>query len=251
MKNKIIIAMHNNTNFIKTLKSYLVSTFAIIERQQVQSILQEIRINPVDCIVFHIEEKNEEYTQFGKIKKSFSHIPCIAVIDPLCIELARYCGSIGIEYVLPLEKMYSIKDEIARVCAEKNNKVYIGELSIDKNDPFYSKMIKESLLIIERDYLQISSINEIANLLETNESTLCREFNKYRLLSPKKILVHLKVHHAIKLMHNEGLNVREISSLSGFPDNKRMAECFHRMFGMPPGEYRAKHIDNTIFTQFE
>jgi transcriptional regulator GlxA family with amidase domain len=53
----------------------------------------------------------------------------------------------------------------------------------------------------------------------------------------------LKVNHAIKLMQNKGLNVCEIAYLSGFNNEKRMAECFHRMFGMPPGEYRIKHVN--------
>jgi transcriptional regulator GlxA family with amidase domain len=146
--------------------------------------------------------------------------------------------------VLPYEEIHRIKEEILKICEEKNNKVFIEDLSIDKNDPLYSVMLRESLLIMERNYLKIFNINEIANILRINESTLFREFSKFGLPSPKKILMFLKVRHAIKLMQNKGLNVREISSLSGFTDEKRMAECFHRMFGMAPGEYREKHVDN-------
>jgi len=39
-------------------------------------------------------------------------------------------------------------------------------------------------------------------------------------------------------------NIREISSLSGFTEEKRMAECFDRIFGMSPGKYRSKYIGN-------
>lgn len=54
----------------------------------------------------------------------------------------------------------------------------------------------------------------------------------------------LKVQQAIKHMRNHGLNIKEISKLSGFTDEKRMAECFKRMFGIPPGKYRLKYIIN-------
>lgn len=247
MENKTIIAVHNNTNFIEILKSYLIDTFAIIEEKKMQtlSLFQKIRVNPVICIVIHIDKDNPGYTHFEQFKKRFSHIPCIAVIASSDMELARYCGSIGIESVLPFEKIHSINEEIVRICAKNNNKVSLEDLSIDKNDPLYSPMIKESLAIMERDYLKIFNINEIADLLEINESTLSREFCKFGLPGPKKILMFLKVNHAIKLMQNTGLNVCEISNLSGFSNEKRMAECFHRMFGMPPGEYRIKNVHST------
>jgi AraC-like DNA-binding protein len=242
MKSKMIIAVHNNTNFIKTLKAYLVNTFTIVEKQKMQALFQEIRVNPVVCIVVHVDKDNPKPTHFEQFKKRFSHIPCIAVIASSDMELARYCGSIGIESVLPFEKIHSINGEIARICAEKNNRVSIEDLSINKTNPLYSPLISESLLIMERDYPKIFSINEIADLLEINEPTLSREFSKFGLPGPKKILMYLKVNQAIKLMQNQGLNIREISSLSGFTDEKRMAECFHRMFGMPPGEYRIKNV---------
>lgn len=243
MSSKPIIAMHKNPTFIKDLKSYISETFTIIEKQKVQSILQEIRINEqVACIIVHVEHTVPENTQFEQFKKCFSYIPCIAVINTPNMELARYCGSIGIESVLPYERMAYIKEEIVRICTEKNNKVILKEVSINKDDPSYSAIIKEAFSILEESYIKILNINEIADLLEINESTLSREFLKYNLPGPKKILMFLKVKHAIKLMQNKKLNIREISSLSGFTDEKRMAECFHRMFRMPPGEYRNKWI---------
>jgi len=245
MENKKIIAVHNNPNFFMTLKSYLVNKFVVVEKQNIQTLFQEIRVHPAVCIVIHIEKENFQQTHFGQFKKRFTNIPCIAVIAASDMELARYCGSIGIESVLPFDKIHRINDEIARICDEKYNKISLEDLSIDKTDPLYSSVIRESFSIMERDYPKISNINEIANLLEINESTLCREFNKFGLPGPKKILMFLKVNHAIKLMKNIGLNVYEISNLSGFSNEKRMAECFHRMFGMPPGEYRIKNVNST------
>jgi AraC-like DNA-binding protein len=241
--NKLILVMYKNVGFIENIKCYIPNTFIVIEKQKFESIRQEVRVNRIACIIVHIGyDDMPESIYFESFKKKFSHIPCIAVIASPDMELARYCGSIGIDCVLPFEKIHRIKEEIVRICAEKNNKVFIEDLSIDKNNPLYSVMIRESLLIIERDYLKIFNINKIADILEINESTLSREFSKFDLPSPKKILMFLKVKHAIKLMQNKGLNIREISSLSGFTDEKRMVECFHRMFEMTPGKYREKAL---------
>jgi AraC-like DNA-binding protein len=245
MENKLILAMHKNVEFVEKLKCSIANTYTVIEKQKLESILQEVRINHVACIIIYIGHDDiAENIHFELFKKKFSHIPCIAVIASPDMELARYCGSIGIECVLPYKEIHSIKEEIVKICAENSNKVFIEDLSIDKKNPLYSVILRESLLIMEKDYLKIFNINEIAAILRINESTLSREFSKFGLPSPKKILMFLKIRHAIKLMQNKGLNVREISSLSGFTDEKRMAECFHRMFGMAPGEYREKNIEN-------
>jgi hypothetical protein len=133
MESKIIIAVHNNTNFIKILKSYLVD-FTIVEKQKMQALFQETRINPVFCIVVHIEKNNSTLSHFEQFKKRFSHIPCIVIIASPNMELARYCGSIGIESVLPYEKMDCIRDEITRICAEKMSvKFHIYPDSVMKN----------------------------------------------------------------------------------------------------------------------
>ena len=76
----------------------------------------------------------------------------------------------------------------------------------------------------------------------TKEELAKRIREHFGLPGPKKILIRMKVEHAINLMRNSGFNIREIATLSGFTEEKRMAECFHRMFGIPPGAYRFKNI---------
>lgn len=69
------------------------------------------------------------------------------------------------------------------------------------------------------------------------------------MMSDESHIIFMKIIITIVFLSLQ--NVREISLLSGFTDEKRMAECSHRMFSMSPGKYRAKYIDNKIFTQFE
>jgi transcriptional regulator GlxA family with amidase domain len=159
------------------------------------------------------------------------------------MEMARFCGAIGIDCVLYDKELGRIGDEITRICSKKNNRAGLQEIGIDKTNPFFSSMARNALVFMEKNYPEILNTNEIADRLEISECTLSREFAKMQLPGPKQVLMLLKVHYAIKLMRNIGLNVREISSLSGFTDEKRMAECFHRMFGMPPGEYRQRKVN--------
>jgi len=244
MEQDVVIAMHKNDDFFGWLKYHLPKTVTVLEKKKMDTLLHVTRMNPVSCVILYLEHVIPDEPHFEQFKKGFPHVPSIAVLAHPNMELARYCGVMGIDSVLPYKDLEFIGDEIAKVCASKNNKVSLADISIDKMNTGYSEIVKEALSIIEKNYVKMLNTNEIADLLEIAEATLSREFAKFDLPGPKKILINMKIQHAIKLMRNQGLNNREIASLSGFTEEKRMAECFHRMFGMPPGEYRSKYIGN-------
>ena len=243
MEQNTVIAMHKNVDFFRNLKINLPENVNVLEKKM-EMLLQEIRMKPISCVILYIEHHISDELYIERLRKGFPSIPFIAILVNPSMELARHCGVIGIDSVLPYEDIELIGDEVTRICTLKNNKVRLEDISIDKTNVNYSEMLKEALSIIEQKYVKMLNTNEIADLMEITEATLSREFAKFGLPGPKKVLILMKIEHAIKLMLNKGLNIREISSLSGFTEEKRMAECFHRMFGMPPGEYRAKNIRN-------
>ena len=56
----------------------------------------------------------------------------------------------------------------------------------------------------------------------------------------------LKMYHAVHLMKNPGLNLKEISKLVGYSNQRRFNESFHRVFGMSPLEWRKRKMDADI-----
>ena len=244
MIQEFIIAVHQCDDFSRRLKFNLPDTIIVLEKKKMIMLPQAIRMNPISCIILHLDQNIPDELYFERIKKIFPHIPWIAVLasrDMEQLELARHCGVMGIDCVLSYDDIDLIEDKIAKVCAFKSNRVSLVDINIMKESANYSTMLQEALSIIERHYTKILNTIEISDLMELAESTLSREFVKFGLPGPKNILIRMKVQNSINLMRNKGLNIREISSLSGFTDEKRMAECFHRMFGMPPGEYRLKN----------
>jgi AraC-like DNA-binding protein len=238
-----VIVLHRQNDFVRRLKKCIPDTVTIVEKQKMRLLIQEARTRPISCVVLHIEPDIPDRTVFERFRERFPSIPCIAVLGSQNMEMARYCGAVGVDCVLSDKELSRIGDEITRICTEKNNKTCLQEIGIDKANPTFSPMVRDALVFMEKNHQKILNTNEVADRLEISECTLSREFAKMQLAGPKQILMFLKVHHAIKLMRNIGLNVREISSLSGFTDEKRMAECFHRMFGLPPGEYRQRSIN--------
>ena len=56
----------------------------------------------------------------------------------------------------------------------------------------------------------------------------------------------LKIHHAVRLMKNPGLSIKEIGELVGYTDQRRFNESFHRVFGISPLEWRKRKMDADI-----
>lgn len=232
-------------DIVRILKKHLSLHYDVISVNSLKMLFQKSRIlTPVCILVFLFCEKPQQ-TEWGYFKKNFPSLPCIAILGQPTIEMAHYCGMLGIDCVMSATELNLVDEVINRACLKKNSKVDLSEINIDKTLLWYSSLLRDALLIIENDYIKILNTSEISNLIEISESTLSREFSKYDLPSPKKILMSLKVKQAIKLMHNKGLNLQEIALLSGFTDEKRMGECFKRIFGTSPGKYRNSNlIDN-------
>jgi len=138
MGQDIVIAMHKSKDFWGMLNYHLPSTVTVLEKKKVRMLQQEVRVNPVSCVILHADKNIPEEPHFERFKKGFPHVPCIAVLSSNNMELARHCGSMGIESVLSYDDIDCISDEIARVCALKSNTVSLSDLSINKTNVNYT-----------------------------------------------------------------------------------------------------------------
>lgn len=243
MKPNRVLVIHSNADFMRAVLDGFDGAYEVIEKSSLRTLMPVSRIYNLACVILYIDRDTVPDAQYFKyFKKRFPAIPCLAAIHPNNLKLARQCGTLGIDSVLSYHDPEGVAKEVDALCEMKSFKVSLSELGIKKDERAYSKLMREALGILEQDYLKIVNTAEIAELMNVSECTVSREFAKWRLPGPKKVLMGLKIRHAIKLMSNMGFNVREIALFSGFSDEKRMSECFHRTFGMPPGKYRTQYI---------
>jgi AraC family L-rhamnose operon transcriptional activator RhaR/AraC family L-rhamnose operon regulatory protein RhaS len=104
----------------------------------------------------------------------------------------------------------------------------------------YSFVLRKSLRYIEQHYLTLMNTSEVADFAGISECTLSREFKKFNLPGPKRLLMYCKIKHATHLMRNEELKIKQIAAMSGFTNVKRFHECFQMVFECSPGEYRGR-----------
>jgi AraC-like DNA-binding protein len=105
-----------------------------------------------------------------------------------------------------------------------------------------SGSISESFIsIVESQMNAAPSINEIAESMKINRSTLFRAFVRERGVSPKRYLDNLRLDKASGLLSKTKLSVKEISEACGFPHPSHFGKVFLGQFGTSPAEWRRKH----------
>jgi AraC-like DNA-binding protein len=221
------LAIIKQENLYK-IRPYLDDEINLITRRNVRETIIQLRTKNISCTIFFMNKETiHEKEKFFLIKKKFPTIPLISIFTDRCIETAREFGEAGIDKVLHYSDIDRLNKEVVKLIHQHTIKITLKDIGITKLK--YSEKLNEALCILEKNYISLKGVKEIADLLEINECTLSREFKKYNLPGSKRILMYLKVHHAVRLMENSGLNKKEVAVLSGFSNEKRLAECLRRM----------------------
>jgi len=117
-----------------------------------------------------------------------------------------------------------------------NSRISLSECGIDLS--CCSPKVREAIQIMNKKYLTLKSVKEISDELGISEATLSNYFKRYYPIGPKKLLTTFKIRHAIYLMKNFELSLKEIAYLVGYPNQRRFSECFRRILGISPNKYR-------------
>jgi AraC-like DNA-binding protein len=221
------------------LKRQIEGQYSIHQIQDVEKIFQIARTQPIHVVLCYINEKTfHTDNKLFKFKEFFPKIPLIGIMNNQDIEIARKCGEIGFNKVWDFNKEEFLINEINEIIHSSNNRITIESFPINLN--LCTDLAKKILFFIEKRYLQIFDTNIVLDELSISESRLVNELKQNNLPNFKKIVLLFKIKHSILLMQNNGLNLTEISELSGFTNNKRFGECFMKVFNMTPKTYRNK-----------
>ncbi len=91
------------------------------------------------------------------------------------------------------------------------------------------------------------SLSFLAEKMHTTERSLVRLFRKNLKCSPMEYVIRMRLEHAARMLALDHSSMKNIASDSGFNSFSYFSRLFRRYYGMPPGEYRKKHIINEAF----
>ena len=85
-------------------------------------------------------------------------------------------------------------------------------------------------------------INTVCNVGFISASSLQRSFNAHFDMSPKQYLLKLRMNHALELLAENVLSVKEIAYACGFSDELYFIRFFRKHTGMTPARFRKSGV---------
>lgn len=95
--------------------------------------------------------------------------------------------------------------------------------------------------IISEQYMELSSLEDIAQACGAAPSYLCRLFKKYDHKSPYQFLLRLQMNYAADLLMSQGLQVKETALRLNYQDQFHFSRVFKRTMGRSPRSFTNKH----------
>jgi AraC-like DNA-binding protein len=87
---------------------------------------------------------------------------------------------------------------------------------------------------------------ELCLLADMGKNEFYKLFKKEMHLSPRQYLLALRMSHASRLLRHSRSSIDEIAAGCGFADRYHFSKAFRKEFGIPPAEYRKKHMKNFV-----
>jgi AraC-like DNA-binding protein len=231
------LIINQNQQIESFLWSNFKEAFNIFNCTSLDEVKNKLRTVLIDIQIIMVDEDIKiALLAVPYIKKNFPLIPVIGILNGNNVELAHRCGCVGFDSVLSLNNKELLRNAFKMIKSLEANLVNLSDINVQVEK--YPLLIQNALLYIQERYVCILGVKEIADYLDISESYLSQLFNKENLLSPKQMLLSLKIGHAVKLMYNEGLKLNEISNLSGFSNVHRFIDCFKRVYQKNPTEFR-------------
>ncbi|MBO5653701.1 MAG: helix-turn-helix transcriptional regulator [Clostridia bacterium] len=104
----------------------------------------------------------------------------------------------------------------------------------------YPVALQKALRYIQKHYKKKVAAEEVAKAAGVSSQHLIRLFRKHLNSTPVGYINRTKVLHAIDLLRNTKLSVKEIAYELGFEDPNYFSRLFKREEGMSPGDTRAR-----------
>lgn len=146
-----------------------------------------------------------------------------------------------------IERIWS--DEPYRIEKESEKKRYFLEL-IELLTQYLPDTYEEKLILsndlsmignyIQEHYLEIQSLDEIAEHFGISKSYLCRIFKKHTGLTVITYLNSLKIQEASRLLNETDKSIEEICRLCGFKNRIYFTRTFKQFMELTPTEKRKK-----------
>ncbi len=90
---------------------------------------------------------------------------------------------------------------------------------------------------IEKNYMGMSSLAELATAVELSPAYLCRLFRRFGQETPHRCIMRHKLNRAAELLMSRSKNVTQVASEVGYKDSLHFSRLFKKRFGDSPKNF--------------
>lgn len=91
---------------------------------------------------------------------------------------------------------------------------------------------------IEKHFLRLRFLQQIADECHVDNSYLCRLFKRYHQQAPYQYLLRLKMNHAATRLTEPNTLVKQVAEETGYTDPFHFSRVFKNVLGLSPGAFR-------------
>ena len=194
------------------------------------------------------EEKNFRYICIGFLpKKDYSDIASfVTEIENEDWMVIADDGNVRILSELLVNEIYSTDSDSNNMMNLYISQILIFLARLMKGMKNHKKVNKTTtnftiyhvLRYIDKEYLTIESIKEVAERLSYSEYYLSHLFKDKLGMSMKDYILNKKLTEAAKLLETSGMTVTEVSEYLNFNNLHTFSQAFKRYFSVSPSEYK-------------
>jgi two-component system, response regulator YesN len=149
-----------------------------------------------------------------------------------------------------------VKDYLLKPVSEEELRSVMSRLAIqldadeerlDREHPDFSESSSQAELVsavkeyLRAHFTEAISLSDLAARFHVNPPYLARVFKRHAGTAPVRCLRDLRVRHARKLLDERpALEIKEIASMVGYPDQGYFSRVFKQAVGTSPQEYRVR-----------
>lgn len=100
------------------------------------------------------------------------------------------------------------------------------------------KVFRDIKMHIEDNYLELDRMDDIAEAVGLDASYISRLFKRYYHMTPYTFLQQKKMEHALDLLRQGNVSVREVAHAVGFEDPFHFSRVFKKFKGISPSQSR-------------
>lgn len=130
---------------------------------------------------------------------------------------------------------------LARILSPRDNVYNINHSKTSGNYAMY-KMLR----FVDREYMQITNIGEVAKALSYSEYYLSHLFREKMGITLKEYITKKKIAYASELLRTSELTVEHIAETLNFSSPHTFRRVFKQHMSMTPMEYKTKTIANFV-----